>query len=138
MPIMQWDASLDIGVSAMNDEHQQILDAMNRIYDATEAGRVGEEVNRLVERLGAVCVKHFKDEEAYMASIGFPGLANHKLIHGDLLDRYGRHAGEIRAAGGRADGQFFHFLRHWLTAHIKGIDRKYGDHARGAAGYRAA
>ena len=129
MPIMTWDQSLDIGVSAMNDDHKQILDAMNRIYDASEAGRTGEEVNRLVSRLGEICVAHFKDEESYMASIGFPGLPNHKFVHVALLERYAEHAAQIKAAGGRADNVFFHFLQHWLTAHIKGIDVKYGEHA---------
>jgi hemerythrin len=133
MPIMEWNDTLDIGVDAMNNEHKQILDAMNRIYDAAQAGRAGEDINRLVAQLGSVCVRHFKDEEAFMASIAFPGLTNHKLIHEDLLDRFARHSEEIRIAGGRANGQFFHFLQHWLAAHIKGIDRKYGDHARGKA-----
>lgn len=129
MPIMLWDNSLDVGVGAMNDEHKMILDAMNRIFDATQAGRTGEEIDRLVGRLGAICVKHFQDEEAYMASIGYPGLANHKMVHQGLLERYARHAAEIKAAGGRADDAFFHFLRHWLRSHIKGIDIKYGEHA---------
>ncbi|HZV57616.1 MAG TPA: hemerythrin family protein [Sphingobium sp.] len=129
MPIMEWDNSLDIGVRAMNDDHKEILDAMNRIFDATKAGRTGDEINRLVERLGQVCVRHFRDEEAYMASIGFPGLTNHSLVHRALLERYAGHAAEIKAAGGRADEAFFHFLRHWLRSHIKGIDRKYGEHA---------
>jgi hemerythrin-like metal-binding protein len=132
MPIMTWDQSLDIDVSAMNDEHKQILDAMNRIHDATEAGRTGEEINRLVARLGAICVAHFKDEEAYMASIGYPGLTNHKFVHVRLLERYADHAAQIKAAGGCADHSFFHFLRHWLTSHIKGIDIKYGEHAANA------
>ena len=136
MPIMEWDNSLDVGVTAMNDEHKQILDAMNRIFDATQAGGTGDEINRLVERLGAVCVRHFADEENYMASIGFPGQRNHKLIHEDLLDRYGKYAAQIKAAGGRADQGFFHFLRHWLQSHIKGIDVKYSGHA--SPGSRAA
>jgi hemerythrin-like metal-binding protein len=72
-----------------------------------------------------VCVRHFADEEAYMASIGYIGLRNHRFIHEELLGRYAGHAQEIRSAGGRPDQRFFHFLRHWLTAHIKGIDRKY-------------
>jgi len=136
MPIMEWDSSLDVGVEAMNDEHRQILDAMNHIYDAGQAGGTGSEINRLVERLEAVCVRHFADEEAYMASIGYPGLRNHKFIHEELLERFAGHAAEIRAAGGLADQRFFHFLRHWLTAHIKGIDRKYSGLA--ASGTRAA
>lgn len=130
MPIMEWDDSLDIGVEAMNDEHRQILNAMNRIFDVAETGRTGEEINQLVARLGAVCVRHFADEEAYMAAIGFPGLAIHRIMHQDLLKRFQTHATEIREAGGRADQGFFYFLRYWLRAHIKGIDCKYADHAR--------
>jgi hemerythrin-like metal-binding protein len=129
MPIMEWDNSLDIGVGAMNDEHKQILDAMNRIYDAAQAGRTGEEINRLVGLLGDVCVRHFKDEEAYMEGIDFPGLAVHRIVHQDLLKRFATHAEAIREAGGRATDDFFYFLRYWLRAHIKGIDRKYGEHA---------
>lgn len=136
MPIMNWDNTLDVGVPSMNEEHKRILDAMNRIYDAAQAGKTGDEINLLVERLGAICVRHFADEEAYMASIGYPSLSNHKFIHIDLLERYGTHAADIKAAGGRAGQAFFHFLTHWLAVHIKGIDAKYGAHA--ATGARAA
>jgi hemerythrin-like metal-binding protein len=133
MPIMEWDSSLDIGVDAMNDEHKDILEAMNRIHDAAQAGRTGDDINRLVARLGDVCVRHFHDEEAYMASIGFPDLKIHALVHKDLLDRFSGHAAEIKAAGGQVEQGFFHFLRYWLRAHIKGIDRKYGEHAAAAS-----
>ncbi len=131
MPIMNWDSSLDIGVSSMNEEHKRILDAMNRVYDAAQAGKTGDEINLLVERLGAICVRHFADEEAFMASIGFPGLYNHKFIHVDLLERFATHADAIKAAGGRTNDAFFHFLTHWLSVHIKAIDGKYGAHAAG-------
>ena len=136
MPVMQWDSSLDIGVGSMNQEHQEILDAMNRVYDALQAGQAGEKINRLIEQLGAITARHFKDEEAYMASIGFPGLKVHALIHVDLLERFGKHAAAIREAGGRAGEDFFQFLKYWLSVHIKGIDRKYGAYA--STGARAA
>ena len=48
MPIMTWDNSLDIGVHDMNREHQDILDAMNAIYDAHQAGRKGGSINSMV------------------------------------------------------------------------------------------
>ena len=129
MPIMIWDKSLDIGVEAMNEDHREILSAMNEIYDAHTAGRPGTAINRLVSRLGDVCVHHFADEEKYMLSINFPGLVNHKLIHEKLLTTYAKHAADIKAAGGKANDAFFHFLRHWLSSHIRGIDTKYAEHA---------
>lgn len=133
MPIMTWDKTLDIGVEPMNAEHRDILDAMNRIYDAHAAGQKGAAIDHLVARLGEITTKHFADEERYMEKIGFPALKPHRLIHGQLLQEFGKHAAAIKAAGGTANQDFFLFLKRWLTAHIKGIDIKYGQHAKQAA-----
>ena len=131
MPIMQWDTSLDVGVEAMNREHREILALMNRLYDADRAGQHGAVINQLVADLGEVCVKHFADEEAFMRQVGYQGLASHQELHQRLLKRYGEFAAQIKARWGAPDDAFFHFLKFWLTSHIKGIDMKYGDHVRG-------
>ncbi|MEZ5936814.1 MAG: bacteriohemerythrin [Hyphomonadaceae bacterium] len=129
MSLMDWSPALDVGVSEMNDEHKHILDAMNKLYAAHEAGVTGAEINRLVAQLGKVATEHFAHEEAFMASINFPQLATHKGVHTRLLETYAKHAGDIEAAGGQVGKDFFDFLKYWLTAHIKGIDVKYGQHA---------
>ena len=129
MPIMNWDKSLDIGVPAMNEDHQEILDLMNKIYDARAAGREGLTINSLVSQLGACCTKHFADEERYMAQIGYPDLEPYKLMHKKLLLTYGEHAAQIKDAGGRPSDAFFNFLKFWLSSHIKGIDTKYAAHS---------
>ena len=129
MPLMNWDSSLDVGVDKMNDEHQQILSLMNRIYDAREAGQTGPDIITLLERLGQVTIDHFRDEEAYMEKIGYPGITSHKLIHKDLLDKFTAFASEIRANGGEVPEKFLTFLKLWLSAHIRGIDMKYGPKA---------
>jgi hemerythrin len=131
MPIMSWDPSLDVGVSSMNQEHREILDVMNAIYDARSRGEEGKTVNDLVARLGAVCVRHFKDEEAYMERTGYPDLDRHRQLHERLLAQFGQHAEAIKAAHGKPSDEFFNFLKFWLTSHIKGIDVKYGPNAGG-------
>ena len=132
MPIMNWNQTLDIGVASMNEDHREILDAMNEIFDAYEAGKEGDAINRLVSRLGAVCTQHFADEENFMEEVGYPGLKSHKIIHKKLLEDFSGHAAAIEAAGGKANDDFFSFLRRWLVAHIKGIDIKYAEHANSA------
>jgi len=129
MPLMNWDDSLDVGVDQMNHEHQQILDLMNKIYDAREAGQSGAPVVTLVDRLARVTIDHFRDEEAYMERTGYTGLASHKLIHKDLLDKFTGFATEIKANGGEVPEKFLTFLKLWLSAHIRGIDMKYGPKA---------
>lgn len=125
MPIMEWSSDLDVGVERMNDEHKDILDLMNRISDAAENGQSGPPVIALVDQLAQVTIDHFRDEEAFMASINYEGLTTHKLIHQDLLKKYGEFADLIRADNGQLPHKFLMFLKLWLTAHIKGIDMKY-------------
>ena len=132
MPIMLWDNSLDLGVEPMNDEHKQILDVMNKIYDARAQGREGATINALVTELGRVCEHHFADEERFMEKIAYPGVATHKQLHKQLLERVAQHGAAIKAAGGKPTDEFFDFLRFWLTSHIKGIDTKYAAHSRAA------
>lgn len=129
MPIMTWDATLDIGVEAMNAEHRDILDIMNKIYDAYKDGKTGYDITLLVDKLGKVCVSHFADEEKFMEKVGFPGLKEHKILHEKLLTKYGQHAADIQEAGGKVNDAFFGFLKFWLSSHIKGIDIKYAAHA---------
>lgn len=132
MPLMTWDQSLDIGVEPMNREHRDILDAMNAVYDGAEAKQFGPGMNAKIARLGEITTRHFADEEAFMAKVGFPELSTHKMIHQKLLKDFGEHAQSIAAAGGVPTRDFFTFLRLWLSAHIKGIDLKYGKFAQAA------
>jgi len=129
MPIMNWEPRFDVKVEEMNREHRQILDAMNAIYDAVEAGQKGPGVMAKIARLGEVTTRHFADEEAYMQRIGYPGFDTHQAIHKKLLRDFGDHAARAQAAGGVPASDFFSFLRLWLTAHICCIDIKYGQHA---------
>jgi hemerythrin-like metal-binding protein len=133
MTIMTWDPCLDVGVTAMNQEHQQILDVMNKLHDAHVAGQSGAAVNDLVGRLGQICVSHFADEEAYMEKVAYAGIGTHKQLHKRLLEQFGEHAKTIAAAGGRTTDEFFQFLKFWLTSHIRGIDMKYSPSAQKAA-----
>lgn len=133
MPLMDWTPALDVGVESMNAEHRQILAAMNDIYDADAAGVTGPAMMARVARLGDITVRHFADEERFMESVGFPSLAAHKTIHAKLLSDFAAHVKRAELAGGKVSEPFFQFLTLWLSAHIKHVDRKYGDHAVGSA-----
>ena len=125
MALMEWNSELDVGVQKMNDEHKDILEVMNQLYDAKLTGKSGPDVIGTVEKLGRITSDHFASEEAYMESINYPEINSHKLIHKSLLEKYTQHYEEIKRSNGKMNDAFFHFLKLWLTAHIKGIDMKY-------------
>jgi hemerythrin len=125
----EWDAAkFGLGVHAMDEEHQQLIRYMNTLHDLHCAHAPRDEVGRALDVLARYTVKHFADEELYMAKIGFPELAKHKLVHRDLLAKVGLHVADFKKTGTLSE-PFFVFLKMWLKAHICGIDIKYARQA---------
>ena len=119
---IKWDDSLSIGVEAMDKQHQILIDYIGDLVKAVETD---SNALRAFDTLAEYVVKHFKEEEEFMASINFEGLDSHKIIHQDLLKRVGGYREQIESNTLDAEA-LFSFLRVWLTSHIKGIDAKYG------------
>jgi hemerythrin-like metal-binding protein len=120
------EAELGLHIHEMDSEHQELIKRMNALYaSATKKAPVTELQSR-IDDLASYTVKHFADEEAYMAKIGFAGLATHKLIHEQLLSQFNSFVEEFKKNGAVSE-KFFNFLKVWLTSHIRGIDMKYSD-----------
>lgn len=129
MSFFRWSDELNVGVGAMNDEHKGLLRAMEELYVRSHAGAEKPELLRLVDHLSLLTSAHFDHEERYMASIFYPRLETHRAIHRQLLENLQTHRQTFLATPGGLSQEFFTFLRLWLSAHIKGLDRKYGDYA---------
>ena len=125
MSAMRWTPELDVGVEAMNNQHKRLIQEMNLLYSAHQRGATAVELANLLARLGTVTKAHFKSEEGYMAKIGYPQLEQHKLVHASLLRQFADHVAAFERTK-TLTGEFFGFLRFWLTAHISGIDLEYG------------
>ncbi|MEO0601997.1 MAG: bacteriohemerythrin [Myxococcota bacterium] len=124
-----WSERFDIGVEAMNAEHQMIVTKMNHIEALAERGASKRELQEAIDDLGRYTVQHFAEEEAYMERIGFPQLAAHRHVHANMLTKYQEFTGVFGRGDGKLPDGFLQFLNFWLRAHICGIDKRYGDFA---------
>jgi len=127
---VEWTARLSLGVKPMDEAHMHLIDLMNRLHESCAAGDDKAEIRRGLKALSDFTVRHFREEEAFMQSIAYPGLATHKQIHANLIAQLGEHFEAFETGPGTLSNQFFTFLKVWLTAHIMGIDGKYGEHVR--------
>ena len=129
----KWDpVKLTTKVKEMDNEHQELIRLMNKVYSSVESKKSFAELKKELTDLGAYTTKHFKDEEAYMEKVKYPGVATHKIIHAKLLQQFTEYLTEFEKTK-NLDEKFFKFLSVWLTSHIMGIDIKYGEHATKAA-----
>lgn len=124
MPIFEWTTELDIGVDAMNEEHKRLIAFMNKVYDLREAQAEVLSVKAALDDFVAYTQKHFADEEAFMQSIEYPGLDEHKAKHRKLFEDLSNFI-EVFNRTGDIDDSFFAFLKMWLRGHIVYIDGKY-------------
>lgn len=129
MALMEWSKDLSLDVQNMDDQHKILLGLMNRLYDDHQRGANYFALKDTFEELADMTTTHFKEEEEYMDSIGFPGLATHKVIHEELLKKFATHQEQFNKEQ-KLNDEFFVFLKFWLRSHIMGIDTKYANHSK--------
>jgi hemerythrin-like metal-binding protein len=124
--LFTWDPlKYSVKVPDMDREHQTLIRLMNTVYALHESGATRPVIGRALGELVSYTRRHFADEEAYMAQIGYADLPAHARIHGQMLERAGTFVADFERSGNLSE-EFFNFLKFWLKSHIRGIDIKYG------------
>ena len=116
-------------VDAMDKEHEIIINVMNKLFQENEAGSPKAQLLATIQKLEQVTREHFSHEEKMFSGLkDYSSAAVHKKIHENLLNDFATHAKNFKNANSqKVPDDFFRFLKVWLSAHICGIDRKYGE-----------
>ncbi len=128
--IFEWDKTkYTTYVSAMDKEHEKLVAIMNRLYQENDQGVPKAQLLKTVDELAKYTTQHFASEEAYFMKIpNYKSADTHKRIHENLLKDFGAHVEKFKKSSeNKVPNDFFMFLKVWLSAHICGIDRKYGE-----------
>lgn len=126
-----WDAArMALNVAEMDGEHRRLIDLMNKLQALHEAGAPAADQGKAFAALADFTQKHFAHEEAYMARVGYPGLAVHQGVHRNLMAKINEHALHFRDHR-QFSPDLFAFLHMWLRSHICGVDMKYAAHVNG-------
>lgn len=76
-----WQDEFIIGVESIDREHQRLFNIINKIFRLKEENNTQWACKEGIKFFKGHAIKHFADEEAYMESINYEGLEQHKLIH---------------------------------------------------------
>ena len=129
MPLMTWNEKLSVGVSVIDEEHKQLVNLLNELYDGMQAGQSKESLGKVLDGLIAYVAYHFKHEEDLFAQTGYPAAEEHKKEHDDLTNQVLEVQKKYKAGDtGTLSLEVMNFLRKWLIGHIQGTDKKYTPH----------
>lgn len=128
MSFVEWSHDLEVGSVEMDAQHQRLVAIINKYHDAVERHAPRPELIAIFSEVAEYAVYHFRDEEALMEQHHFPQLARHRSIHKQLVDRVTEMMASLKHGKPNVEQDIKYFLKTWLTAHIKGIDRQYSSY----------
>jgi len=135
MPQFKWDPSYSVKVKRFDDDHQQLFNIINELYDAMAAKRGHEALQGVLSKLLAYTQSHFVGEESVMRGAGYPQLQAQIEQHQRFVDKIKEVAAKHKAGSLGLTVDIFDFLTNWLKQHIVGMDKQYSDflNAKGVA-----
>ena len=120
----KWDSSLESGHEKIDNQHKQLIAAVNNLMDASSSGKGDKAVMDTLEFLTGYAVKHFADEEQLQMDYGYPDYLNHKRIHDEFKDVVKDLTQQVAKDGPTVEiiAKVSSTVGAWLLNHIKGDD----------------
>ena len=82
-----WQDNFNIGIEVIDKEHQRLFRIISRLFRYREEEKDSQWFcQEGIKYFKGHVMKHFTDEEDYMASIGYEGLERHRKIHKGFRD----------------------------------------------------
>ena len=136
MPI-SWTADLDTGIPLIDQQHRRIVDFINHLEVAKNAGDK-EAVKQIVYDCVDYTLSHFAVEESLQEEAGYAYCKPHKKVH-ELFARKVSEYQERMDLGDDVAEELHATLARWLVNHIKRDDADYVESVRAsmAPGARA-
>ena len=122
-----WKDEFNIGVDAIDKEHQRLFSIINRLFTLRhEEEKGGKACEEGIRYFYEHAIRHFTDEENYMELIGYKNRKIHKRIHKDFRDRtLPVLEGELKRSNysPEAVDHFLAVCAGWLIGHTMTEDR---------------
>ncbi len=124
---IKWNDRFNVGVESIDSAHRKLFSIVGKLIALNEDEAKQQHACREgIKYFKSYTMKHFADEEAYMQSIGYPGLAVHKSLHDSLRDKtLPALEAEMEAQDYSTEsvGHFLGICVGWLNCHIIVEDR---------------
>jgi len=86
MALLQWKDQYSVGIEAVDHEHRELIDLINRLYEELTTRRSKDAVEAFFGDIFRGISAHFALEERFMKEHRYERLSSHKADHERLLD----------------------------------------------------
>lgn len=124
---MEWNKIFITGIEEIDKQHKTLFDIIEKLKKSTKDSEADkkEDIHKILLSLVKYAKVHFSYEEAYLESINYKDILNHKKIHHSFLLELKNIIQEYKENGSYHDVKLYIFLVKWLQKHIAIEDQKY-------------
>lgn len=120
-----WSEAFSVGHEGIDQDHAKLFGILNRIWTARDVGD-RQVVEMALDDLMHYSWNHFRREEAYMNSFGYPDVRAHCAAHESFSQRIDSLRWEyLHGLRREIHGELIEYLSRWLMGHILQADRMY-------------
>lgn len=125
MALLEWHKDFEIGLPAIDFEHQQMISLINKLYENLSAGSSVENVLEFFSEVHANIAAHFALEERMMRDQTYDLYEDHKADHEALLDQINDIMQDYEE-GSYADqlDRLSNELKNWFSVHFRDKDAR--------------
>jgi hemerythrin len=130
-----WDSSLETGYEKVDNQHRQLISALNSIIDASRNGKGTDEIFKTLDFLTGYTIMHFTDEEKLQVKYDYPDYLIHKRYHDEFKVTVGELTQRIVKEGPSEEmvTTVTTAIGDWLLNHIKGDDFRMAAYVKAKA-----
>jgi len=126
---MSWNSDYEIGIAEIDNEHKDIIDNYEKLYNYMKSGEGHNYYDEIVGFMKNYVDTHFSHEEAFQEKIAYPLRADHAKRHDDFKRKVDEIISEheSKVASNMDLIRINLFLKDWIIHHILVEDSKIGD-----------
>lgn len=126
MTLITWDDSkFSVNINVIDVQHKKLVELINLLHGNMKVGRGKDVIGKVLNELISYTDYHFDTEERLFQQHGYPDIANHKKVHGDLKKKAIELKTEFEKGVTIITPNVLNFLSDWLTNHIIKMDKAY-------------
>lgn len=125
MAYINWNDSLSVKVSSVDDQHKKLFDLINGFYEGIAQGANKDTMLKLILGLKSYTVTHFTHEERLLRQAGYADFDNHKRQHDDFVKKVNEFQEKFTSGKLILSLEVTGFIKTWITEHIMKTDKMY-------------
>lgn len=122
---LEWDEKYSMGIAVFDEQHQRIIQLLNKLLDAAKDNKKTEEFGIVLKELISYAASHFTAEEDAMKKYDYPHYKEYRDEHDEIKLKLSELYQKYVEDDMPNTIELLKFITHWIDNHLKNADMNY-------------